>query len=153
MHSVTLTSLSSGCITIWKRNKGFGFWLFFSYCQIKTWFQNRRMKFKRQTQDARIEALFSGLFSPCHCHPDTATSSYPHGLDINASAASLHPAMPNPALLLPSVPTQSLQPVLPSPAFLLPPGPGLSCYSSVLPAVTLTTEHNRLMFQPDLPSC
>ncbi|XP_054133276.1 homeobox protein vex1-like [Melozone crissalis] len=124
--------------------------------KIKTWFQNRRMKFKRQTQDARIEALFSGLFLPCHCYPDTAASSYPHGADVNVpatSAASLHPAVPNPALLLPSVPAQSLQPVLPSPALLLPPGPGLSCCSSVFPAVTLTTEHKRLMFQPDLPSC
>lgn len=128
----------------------------FSYPQIKTWFQNRRMKFKRQTQDARIEALFSGLFLPYHCYPDTATSSHPHGMDVNVSATSavsLHPAMPNPALLLPSVPDQSLQPVLQSPALLLPPGPGVSCYSSVLPAVTLTTEHKRLMFQPDLPSC
>ncbi|XP_063262506.1 homeobox protein vex1-like [Prinia subflava] len=127
-----------------------------SQSQIKTWFQNRRMKFKRQTQDARIEALFSGLFLPCHCHPDTATSSYPRGVDINVSATSavsLHPAMPNPALLLPSVPAQSLQPVLPSPAFLLPAGPGLSCYSSGLPAVPLATEHKGLMFQPDLPSC
>ncbi|XP_064572678.1 homeobox protein vex1-like isoform X1 [Zonotrichia leucophrys gambelii] len=127
-----------------------------SQSQIKTWFQNRRMKFKRQTQDARIEALFSGLFLPCHCYPDTAASSCPHGVDVNVpatSAASLHPAVPNPALLLPSVPAQSLQPVLPSPALLLPPGPGLSCCSSVLPAMTLNTEHKRLMFQPDLPSC
>ncbi|XP_031972539.1 homeobox protein vex1-like [Corvus moneduloides] len=124
-----------------------------SQSQIKTWFQNRRMKFKRQTQDARIEALFSGLFLPYHCYPDTATSSQPHGMDVNVSATSavsLHSAMPNPAFLLPSVPDQSLQP---SPALLLPPGPGLSCCSSVLPAVTLTTEHKRLMFQPDLPSC
>ncbi|XP_068054662.1 homeobox protein vex1-like [Anomalospiza imberbis] len=127
-----------------------------SQSQVKTWFQNRRMKFKRQTQDARIEALFSGLFLPYHCYPDTAASSYPHGVDVNVSATSavsLHPAVPNPALLLPYVPAQSLQPVLPSPALLLPPGPGLSRYSSVLPAVTLTTEHKRLMFQPDLPSC
>ncbi|KAL2302936.1 hypothetical protein Nmel_010389 [Mimus melanotis] len=113
-----------------------------SQSQIKTWFQNRRMKFKRQTQDARIEALFSGLFLPYHCYPDAATSSYPRGVDVNVSttsAVSLHPALPNPALLLPSVPAQSLQPVLPNPALLLPPGPGLSCYSSVLPALTLTT--------------
>ncbi|XP_041317087.1 homeobox protein vex1-like [Pyrgilauda ruficollis] len=114
-----------------------------SQSQIKTWFQNRRMKFKRQTQDARIEALFSGLLLPYHSYPDMATSSYPHGMDVNVSASSavsLHPAVTNSALL-PSVPAQSLQPVLPSPALLLPSGPGLSCYSSVLPAVTLTTEH------------
>lgn len=112
------------------------------------------MKFKRQTQDARIEALFSGLFLPYHCYSDTAAASHPHGVDVNVSAASvsLHPAMPNPALLLPSAPAQSLQPLLSSPALLLPPGSGLSCYSSVLPAVTLSTEHKRLMFQPGLPS-
>ncbi|XP_009464625.1 PREDICTED: homeobox protein vex1-like [Nipponia nippon] len=124
--------------------------------EIKTWFQNRRMKFKRQTHDARVEALFSGLFLPYHCYPDIATSSYSHGMDINVSstsAVSLHPAMPSPALLLPSVPAQSLQPVLPSPALLLPPSPGLSCYSSVIPAMTLTDDHKRLMFQPYLPSC
>uniref|UniRef100_A0A8C3XEW7 Homeobox domain-containing protein n=1 Tax=Cyanoderma ruficeps TaxID=181631 RepID=A0A8C3XEW7_9PASS len=127
-----------------------------SQSQIKTWFQNRRMKFKRQTQDARIEALFSGLFLACHCHPDTATSSYPPGGDVNVAATSavpLHPAMPNPALLLPPAPAQPLQPVFPSPAFLLPPGPGLLCYSSLAPAVTLTTERKRLTLQPDLPSC
>ncbi|XP_074448375.1 homeobox protein vex1-like [Larus michahellis] len=126
-----------------------------SQSQIKTWFQNRRMKFKRQTQDARVEALFSGLFLP-YCYPDIANSSYSQGMDINVSSTStvsLHPAMPSPALLLPSVPAQSLQPVLPSPALLLPPSPGLSCYSSVIPATTLTDDHKRLRFQPYLPSC
>ncbi|KAM6390487.1 LOW QUALITY PROTEIN: uncharacterized protein J5M81_007242 [Pluvialis apricaria] len=105
-----------------------------SQSQIKTWFQNRRMKFKRQTQDARVEALFSGLFLPYHCYPDIAPSSYSQGMDFNVSstsAVSLHPAMPSSALLLPSVPAQSLQPVLPSPALLLPPSQGLSCYSSI----------------------
>lgn len=129
---------------------------FFSYLQIKTWFQNRRMKFKRQTQDARVEALFSGLFLPYHCYPDIVTSTYSQGMDINVSSTStvsLHPAMPSPALLLPSVPAQSLQPVLPSPALLLPPSPGLSCYSSAIPAMTLTDDHKRPRVQPHLPSC
>ncbi|KAM6104887.1 uncharacterized protein FYW35_012326 [Pterocles gutturalis] len=127
-----------------------------SQSQIKTWFQNRRMKFKRQTQDARVEALFSSLFLPYHCYPDIATSSCSYGTDVNVSstsAVSLHPAIPSPALVLPSVPAQSLQPVLPSPALLLPLSPGLSCYSSMIPAVTLTDDHKRLMFQPYLPSC
>ncbi|XP_064519914.1 homeobox protein vex1-like [Pseudopipra pipra] len=119
-----------------------------SQSQIKTWFQNRRMKFKRQTQDARIEALFSGLFLPHHYYPDMATSSYSHGMCVNVStsAVTLHPTVLNP-VLLPSVLAQSHQPFLPNPSLQLPPSPGLSCYSSVIPAVTLTTEHKRLTSQ------
>uniref|UniRef100_A0A8B9G6U4 Homeobox domain-containing protein n=1 Tax=Amazona collaria TaxID=241587 RepID=A0A8B9G6U4_9PSIT len=93
-----------------------------SQSQIKTWFQNRRMKFKRQARDARVEALFSGLFLPYCCYPDIATSNYSHGTDVNipyTSPVSLHPAMPSPALLLPSVPAQSLHPVFSSLALLL----------------------------------
>uniref|UniRef100_A0A8B9G0F7 Homeobox domain-containing protein n=1 Tax=Amazona collaria TaxID=241587 RepID=A0A8B9G0F7_9PSIT len=124
--------------------------------QIKTWFQNRRMKFKRQARDARVEALFSGLFLPYCCYPDIATSNYSHGTDVNipyTSPVSLHPAMPSPALLLPSVPAQSLHPVFSSLALLLPSSRGLSCYSSAIPAMTLTDDHKRLRFQPYLPSC
>ncbi|XP_068544951.1 homeobox protein vex1-like [Anas acuta] len=122
-----------------------------SQSQIKTWFQNRRMKFKRETQDARVEALVSGLFLPYCCYPDV-TPSPSHGMDASVSAArgvSLHPAVPSPALL---VPTVSAQPVLPSPALLLPPSPGLSSYSTTVPAMTLTNDHKRLRFQPYLPS-
>ncbi|XP_064000731.1 homeobox protein vex1-like [Pogoniulus pusillus] len=124
--------------------------------QIKTWFQNRRMKFKRQTQDARVEAFFSGLLFPYHCYSDIVTSSCSHEMDINGSSTPtvcLHPAMPSPALLLPSVPTQSLGPALPSPSLLWHPSPGLSCYSSAVPATTLTDDYKRADFQTYLPSC
>eukprot|EP00075_Anas_platyrhynchos_P026709 XP_027315962.1 homeobox protein vex1 [Anas platyrhynchos] len=125
-----------------------------SQSQIKTWFQNRRMKFKRETQDARVEALVSGLFLPYCCYPDV-TPSPSHGMDASVSAArgvSLHPAVPSPALLVPTVSAQSAQPLLPSPALLLPPSPGLSSYSTTVPAMTLTNDHKRLRFQPYLPS-
>uniref|UniRef100_A0A8C4YK05 Homeobox domain-containing protein n=1 Tax=Gopherus evgoodei TaxID=1825980 RepID=A0A8C4YK05_9SAUR len=97
-----------------------------SQIQIKTWFQNRRMKFKRQTQDARVEALFSGLLLP-YRYPEIQTT----GMELNVSSAaavtcSFHPAMPNPALLLPPAPTQSLQPVVPTPALLVSAAPGFS---------------------------
>ncbi|XP_035186547.1 homeobox protein VENTX-like [Oxyura jamaicensis] len=126
-----------------------------SQSQIKTWFQNRRMKFKRETQDARVEALVSGLFLPYRCYPDVVTPSPSHGIDSSVSAArgvSLHPAVPSPALLVPTVPAPSAQPVLPSPALFLPPSSGLSSYSTTMPAMTLTNDHKRLRFQPYLPS-
>uniref|UniRef100_A0A8C3F7G5 Homeobox domain-containing protein n=1 Tax=Chrysemys picta bellii TaxID=8478 RepID=A0A8C3F7G5_CHRPI len=125
-----------------------------SQTQIKTWFQNRRMKFKRQTQDARVEALFSGLLLP-YRYSEIQTPNYPPGMEFNVSSAaavtcSLHPAMPTPALLLPPAPTQSLQPVVPTPALLVSAAPGFS-YQSTIPTVSLTQDHNRLRFQPYLP--
>ncbi|CAM4702146.1 uncharacterized protein [Lepidochelys kempii] len=125
-----------------------------SQTQIKTWFQNRRMKFKRQTQDARIEALFSGLLLP-YPYPEIQTPSYPPGMEFNVSSAaavtcSLHPAMPSPALLLPPAPAQSLQAVVPAPTLLVTAAPGFS-YQSTVPTVSLTQNHNRLRFQPYLP--
>eukprot|EP00076_Gallus_gallus_P009917 XP_004942219.1 homeobox protein vex1-like [Gallus gallus] len=127
-----------------------------SQSQIKTWFQNRRMKFKRETQDARVEALVSGLFLPYHCYPDTVTPSCLHGMDVSVSSnpsTPLHPAGPGPALLVPPVAAQLPQAALPGTALLLPPGPALPTYSAVIPAVTLTNDHKGLRFQPYLPSC
>uniref|UniRef100_A0A8C6ZCH0 Homeobox domain-containing protein n=1 Tax=Nothoprocta perdicaria TaxID=30464 RepID=A0A8C6ZCH0_NOTPE len=123
---------------------------------IKTWFQNRRMKFKRQTQDARVEALFSGLLVPYSCYAETVTSQYPQGAEVGVSspsAVSRHPAGPSPALLLPPLPTQPLEPLLQSPSLVLPPSPDFSSYPSVIPAVTLSKDHKRLRFQSYLPSC
>ncbi|XP_067995340.1 homeobox protein vex1-like [Melanerpes formicivorus] len=106
-----------------------------SQSQIKTWFQNRRMKFKRQTQDARVEALFSGLFLPYHRCPDIVTSSCSHEMDINASSTPtvcLHPAMPSPALLpFQLSPFSQLCQIQ---LYYCLPSPGLSCYSSATPS-------------------
>lgn len=114
------------------------------------------MKFKRETQDARVEALVSGLFLPYHHYPDTVTPSCLHGVDISVSStlsAPLHPAGLSPSLLAPPVPAQLSQAALPGTALLLPPGPALPAYSAVIPAVTLTNDHKGLRFQPYLPSC
>lgn len=114
------------------------------------------MKFKRETQDARVEALVSGLFLPYHHYPDAVTPSCLHGLDISVSptlSAPLHPAGLSPSLLAPPVPAQLSQAALPGTALLLPPGPALPAYSAVIPAVTLTNDHKGLRFQPYLPSC
>ncbi|XP_053305923.1 homeobox protein vex1-like [Spea bombifrons] len=70
-----------------------------SETQIKTWFQNRRMKYKRQTQDARVDALFSRLYLPYYSYPDYQGSGGP----VTPSPAALpfnpiHPAVRIPGL-------------------------------------------------------
>ncbi|KAG9470181.1 hypothetical protein GDO78_018677 [Eleutherodactylus coqui] len=100
-----------------------------SEIQIKTWFQNRRMKFKRQSQDARVEALLSGRHFPhynyldfqqpsCSVQPDLAMPLappiHPYGaLQAPVTMPALH-AAPIPPLSLGSYP---YPPVLVHPMF------------------------------------
>ncbi|XP_061204918.1 homeobox protein vex1-like [Neopsephotus bourkii] len=50
------------------------------------------MKLRRQTQEARLEALFSGLFLPYRHYPDLATSNCSHETDVNISSTSSFPS-------------------------------------------------------------
>uniref|UniRef100_H0Y1B0 VENT homeobox n=1 Tax=Otolemur garnettii TaxID=30611 RepID=H0Y1B0_OTOGA len=69
-----------------------------SEVQIKTWFQNRRMKHKRQIQDSQLNVPFSGpLLSPVPFAPSAALST---GLQQPCPWASL--PLPGPALVLPT---------------------------------------------------
>ncbi|XP_029466580.1 homeobox protein vex1-like [Rhinatrema bivittatum] len=83
-----------------------------SEIQIKTWFQNRRMKFKRQSQDARVEAFFSGLLHPQCGYPE-----------LQAPGCATQSAFPAPYCSLPT-PTIGI-PMLTPPPFLGIPGPAL----------------------------
>ncbi|XP_004438912.1 PREDICTED: homeobox protein VENTX [Ceratotherium simum simum] len=67
-----------------------------SEVQIKTWFQNRRMKHKRQLQDSQLKVPFSGaLYTPlAFCPPPSALGD---GLQLLYPWASL----PGPPALVP----------------------------------------------------
>ncbi|XP_049711069.1 homeobox protein VENTX [Elephas maximus indicus] len=65
--------------------------------QIKTWFQNRRMKHKRQLQDSQLSVPFSGpLYGPLAIHPPSPVLG--SGLQLFYRGAPLPAA---PAVLLP----------------------------------------------------
>ncbi|XP_055503431.1 ventral expressed homeobox [Leucoraja erinacea] len=57
-----------------------------SEAQVKTWFQNRRMKLKQQLQVAQAEALKSRLFLQYFPHPYHSI----HGLSRVADSSSFH---------------------------------------------------------------
>ncbi|XP_053548886.1 homeobox protein VENTX [Bombina bombina] len=77
-----------------------------SEIQIKTWFQNRRMKFKRQSQDAKVEAFFSRLYVPYYGYTD-----------FQGQHSSMRPecAIPVPPYV-PALPSYSVQPAMVGPA-------------------------------------
>ncbi|XP_063289873.1 homeobox protein vex1-like [Pelobates fuscus] len=70
-----------------------------SETQIKTWFQNRRMKYKRQKQDARVDAIFSRLYFPYYGYPDIQTQSCSLQPDVAMPLPPLAPLPPQPATL------------------------------------------------------
>ncbi|XP_068114996.1 homeobox protein VENTX [Hyperolius riggenbachi] len=94
-----------------------------SETQVKTWFQNRRMKFKRENQEARVGAMFSGLCLPYYGYPgmdaSAPSSSYSVGPDM---------AMPLPSQSVPHLFAQ-IPPVLGAGIHPPPmPAPHLSAY-------------------------
>lgn len=72
------------------------------------------MKFKRQNQDARVEALFSGLYVPYYGYSDFQTPAGPvrPGLAMScAPPAPIHPFAPLSATVIrPGNPPSSMTP-------------------------------------------
>ncbi|KAM8924782.1 homeobox protein VENTX [Pelodytes ibericus] len=100
-----------------------------SETQIKTWFQNRRMKYKRQNQDARVDAFFSRLYAPYYGFQDYPSAGCPVQPDL---AVSIPPTMP----AMPFTPVhQAVRPGLhpPAPIFSPPNFGSYPCTSMLLP--------------------
>ncbi|XP_069468176.1 homeobox protein vex1-like [Ambystoma mexicanum] len=119
-----------------------------SELRIKTWFQNRRMKFKRQNQDARVEALFSGFILPYASYQEAIT---PDCIARNTFSVPTSPCSTAAVSGLPNVPLQSAH----GPSGCQPisiPALGLCSYPATMLPLPFPGEYSSPRFHPYFPS-
>ncbi|XP_078497265.1 homeobox protein vex1-like [Lissotriton helveticus] len=118
-----------------------------SELRIKTWFQNRRMKFKRQSQDARVEAFFSSLLLPYSSYPELPTADCLQRSPLSGPtpACTASPDGHPSASLQPSHGLSGLQPV---PLTAL----GFYPYAPAVLPLPLHGEYSSPRFHPYFPS-